>query len=422
MAKKTAPAKKPAAAPEPKSKPKPKPKPKTKKLAIAYESDGVGIGSFEKLSAKKKGLAIEDWRKESLAAMKSAGKGTDLVKAAKFLEDRSWTDVAKNPVEDDSALKDLLDHTRYSSDNSPYAGTKTELDGMPTHRKLWQYLYNRKLAFEGDWQYRTSVSFVTKDDQGKVTSRQYADTAVLPNLARHGGDSNAPLGSFMKVTTDKFPDNPLRYARILDSGSLAKVEAEVGLKMAQNLGEASPDPAKGPQGDAATTASVQAVAKNPVAGQMEMPLDGMLSNEETQYAGWLAENKGATYDQVSTRTELDKTMKKHESDPDFTDYKKKVKDALKAQAEQIAAGDRVEKGVPTQVFVGEKHRQLATKGAKTKAGDVLKEGVDGLYAGPGGKPVSVVGSQTVQGKAVKNGVGHIDVGGPATTRDARPRR
>jgi hypothetical protein len=84
--------------------------------------------------------------------------------------------------------------------------------------------------------------------------------------------------------------------------------------------------------------------------------------------------------------------------------RKKVQEALKAQAEQLAAGDRIERGVPTQVFVGEKHRQLATKYAKTKAGDVLKEGVAGLYAGPGGKPVSVVGSQTVQGKTVKNGV------------------
>ncbi len=88
----------------------------------------------------------------------------------------------------------------------------------------------------------------------------------------------------------------------------------------------------------------------------------------------------------------------------------------------MAAGDRVEQGVTTQVFVGKEMRQLATKGAKTQSGDELQEGVRGVYAGQGGKPVAAVGRGTVRDKAVKNGVIHVECGGPDMTAEARPTR
>jgi len=383
----------------------------TRALAVKYESDGMSIGEFEKLSAKRKGLSIEEWRKASLKELKGAGKGSDLAKAAKFLEDRNWADTTKNPVGSDGAMKSLLDTSGYS---------KAKGD-LPSQRDFWKYLYGKKLALEQDWQYKTSVSFVTKDAKGNVTSTVYADTSKLPSLARHAGASNKPLGSFMKVVTNKDPDNPLAYGRILDGGSLKKTEAEVGMGMARNLGDASPNPALGPTSSLMENADVTTVAANPTA-QSQFDIDGMLDNEHTQYAGWLAEYKGAKYDDIATNKALDKTMEKYKDDADFKAYQEKVKAALKKQADADAAGDRVESGEKTNVFVGEEKRELATKGAKTKSGDELKEGVQGFYAGKNGKPVAVVGTGTVQGKAVKNGANHVQVGGPNTTREARPSR
>lgn len=407
-ARKPAPAKKSDDA-APKKAP-PKKKKSTRHLAVKYESDGMSIADFEKLSAKRKGLSVEEWRKTSLDALKKAGKGSDLAAAAKFLEDRNWTDVAKNPTDSDGAMKSLLDTAGYSS------ATK----GLPSQRQFWKYLYDRKLALEADWQYKTSVSFVTKDANGKVVDSVYADTSKLPSLARHGGASNQNMGSFMKVVTDKDPDNPLRYGRILDAGSLDKVEAEVGMGMARNLGDSSPNPAIGPTDSLLEKADVSTVAANPTAGQSQFDMDGMLDNEHTQYAGWLADEKGAKYGDISTNTALSKTMEKYKDDPAFTEYKKKVQAALKKQAEDMAAGDRVETGEKTQVFVGREKREIAVKGVKTQSGDELKEGALGLYAGKNGKPVSVVGSGTVRGKAVKNGATHVEVGGPDTTQEARP--
>jgi hypothetical protein len=411
QAKKTAAKPKAPAAADQRKPPAPKKKP-TRHLAVKYESDGMSIGEFEKLSAKRKNLSVEEWRKTALAELKKGGKGSDLAAAAKFLEDRSWTDMTQNPAGSDGAMKSLLDTEGYDAAKG----------GLPSQRQMWKYLYDRKLALEADWQYKTSVSFVTKDAKGKVTERVYADTSKLPSLARHAGASNQNLGSFMKVVTNLDPDNPLAYARILDGGTLQRAEAEVGMGMARNLGDANPNPALGPTNDAMSTADVSTVAANPTAGQSELPMDGMLDNEHTQYAGWLAEHKGASYDDISTNTALEKTMKKHENDADFTDYKKKVKAALAKQAEDAAAGDRVESGEKTNVFVGQEKRELATKGAKTQSGDELKEGVRGAYAGPNGKPIAVVGSGTVRGKAVKNGATHVEVGGADTSAEARPPR
>ncbi|HTJ85165.1 MAG TPA: hypothetical protein VL400_25790 [Polyangiaceae bacterium] len=384
----------------------------TRHLAVKYESDGMSIGEFEKLSAKRKGLSVEEWRKASLDALKKSGKGSDLARAAKFLEDRNWTDLEQNPVESDGAMKGLLDTSGYSSAKGD----------LPSQRQFWRYLYGKKLALEADWQYKTSVSFVTRDADGKITSSVYADTSKLPSLARHAGASNQPMGSFMKVVTDKDPNNPLAYGRILDGGSLQKTEAEVGIGMARNLGDASPNPAIGPTSSLMEKADVTTVAANPTAGQSVFDMDGMLDNEHTQYAGWLAEYKGAKYDDIATNKALDETMEKYKDDPDFKAYQERVKAALKKQAEDIAAGDRVETGEKTQVFVGEERRELATKGDKTRSGDELKEGVQGVYAGKNGKPVGVVGTGTVRGNAVKNGAVHVEVGGPQTTREMRPGR
>jgi hypothetical protein len=192
--------------------------------------------------------------------------------------------------------------------------------------------------------------------------------------------------------------------------------------MARNLGDASPNPAIGPTSSLMEKADVTTVAANPTAGQSVFDMDGMLDNEHTQYAGWLAEYKGAKYDDIATNKALDETMEKYKDDPDFKAYQERVKAALKKQADDIAAGDRVETGEKTQVFVGEERRELATKGAKTRSGDELKEGVQGVYAGKNGKPVGVVGTGTVRGNAVKNGAVHVEVGGPQTTREMRPGR
>jgi hypothetical protein len=409
---------------------------------VAIESDGLTIGDFERYSAKKKKLSDEEWRKQVLDALDGA-KGDEgltapakdhLKNAANYLREHNWTDLGANPVDDDQALKGWLDHTRYSPGKDPYDQKGAELQDMPTHRDLWAYLAGlnkdakkkHSLALEGDWQYQTSVSYT---GNGKTT---YVNPVKQPGIVRHPGAVDAARGSFVKITSDKNPDNPLRYARVLDSGD-DKYEAELNIAAQRNNGAVDPNPATGGEfdpavkSDAPDKVDVTPIAENPHPKNGFTP-DEALDNENTQYAGWLAENKSEPYSAVSSQKSLDATMEKYKDDEDFKAYKKKVKDALLFQQARVAFGEQLWFGADhfvqglDDVFCGDELRRVVVRTCLTKNGDKSAEGIWGVYGGPDRQPVSVVTNNTEKGQQVQNGAEHVAVGGPPTsTPDAKER-
>lgn len=401
----------------PKAKPvPPPPKPSvsgayTKPLAISYESDGVSIGSFERESARKKGFkSIHEYREAVLKTADDSGIAS-LKKVAKDLRAKSWSDESVNPADNDKALKGFLDSTPYNGSNEGKKYDYGLADGQQmSHRRFWNYMYRRRLAYEADWQYKTSASYVANG------TSQYADGLTIPGIARHQ-DTSFNLGTFVRFGKD---DNPLRYARALDSGSLSENNLEQNIAAARNQGDYGAKPSAGP----GTKGIVKSVSLSPTRGGGFNATDGFLNNEETQYAGWLAENKHEPYELISNRRALDTTMKKYESDEAFQQYKKDVKAALEAQKKKIAAlqgggADQVKEGVKG-TGVGEEQLQIVTAKKPTKQGDEISHGKLGTYAGEDLQPVSTIDSKTVQGKAVVSGNDKVDVGGSPTDKPLVP--
>jgi hypothetical protein len=134
-----------------------------------------------------------------------------------------------------------------------------------SQRRFWNYMHQRDLAYEADWQYRTSASYVASDGTGS----KYADGLTIPGIARHK-DTSWNLGSFVRLGND---DNPLRYARALDAGSMdasAKHnKLEMNIAAARNTGDLRAQPSKGPtdlkgtENDAPTHGWAKPVAKSP---------------------------------------------------------------------------------------------------------------------------------------------------------------
>jgi hypothetical protein len=419
-----------------------------KNLGVALESDGLPIGVFEEYSAKPKKLSDEEWRKQVLANLDASG-NTQFKNVANYLRERNWTNTAENPRDNDAALKSWLDNTRYDNGQETYT-KKPPVPDMPTHRKLWQHLHNADLALEGDWQYPTSVSYV-KD--GTTT---YAHAINQPGVVHHEGAVDAPLGSFVKVTSDKNADNPLQYARVLDSGGSGYVykkdadgkylrdaagnrirvndaagnplhsstyEAEMNIAARRNSGAVDPNPATGgdsdPYAKAPEKVDVTPIAENP--GGSQLTPNEALDNENTQYGGWLAEHKHEPYSAVSSQKSLDATMEKYKDDEEFKAYKQKVKDALKWQKLRVewneffkSGGDHFIQGLD-DVLCGDEQRKVVVCHSLTKNGDKSAEGIWGVYGGPDRQPVTVVGNATEQSKHVENGAEHVGVGGPPTS-------
>ncbi len=384
----------------------------TKPLAISYESDGVSIGNFERQSAR--GKSIKEYREQVLQAAEKSNRPM-LQKVAAQLRKDDWTNLDKNPVDDDKAMKKFLDTTKYS------AGTNSKADydstqGSITQQKWWAYMKyksGKNLAWEADWQYKSSASYV---DAAGVT--QYADGLTYPGIASHK-DTNLAIGSFVRLGED---ENALRYARVLDWGSRSASanKIEENIAAARNQGDYNASPSEG----SSKTTSVKSVGLSDSAQGGFNAKDGFLSNEETQYAGWLAENKHEPYDQIANRTELDETMERYKDDEAFQKYKEQVKAALAAQKKKLqelgaAGADQVLKGVKG-TGVGEEQLQIVTAKKPTKQGDEVSEGRLGTYAGEDLQPVSTIESKTVQEKAVVTGNDKVDVGGPPTQKPLGP--
>jgi hypothetical protein len=293
---------------------------------------------------------------------------------------------------------------------------------MPTHQDLWGHLHGKDLAYERDYQYQTAVSYVAKD--GTVT---YSDADRSPGVASHPGPAKHALGSFVKLDAGD-PDNPLNYARVLDSGTQPN-EMEGNITTMQNMGMTDPDPATNrdldPDGASINKMTITGVAENPKANQSVFSPDENLDNENTMYAGWLADHRGESYGNITSQSALDQTMAKYENDPEFQDYKKRVQKALSDQEKKRiryeingrskTGPDIIRKGVD-DIFGGSTKQQIAIRTSPTLANDMVDEGTWGLYGGPQRQPIATVGHRTKMAKNVLNGLPDVGVGGPSTTQ------
>ncbi|NUP10213.1 MAG: hypothetical protein HOW73_29540 [Polyangiaceae bacterium] len=397
------------------------------RLAVAHQAEGMTLPRMEQKSAEKTGRSIEEWRRAVLDKLKSAGadnkKGPtasdkQLHAAAKYLEDRSWTDTTKNPVGNDAAFSQLLDAQGYSSAKS---------DELPTFRRMAKHL-GSDLFYDMGWQRRTSISYVLeRDKKGNASKIEYADPETEPGIVSRAG-LPANLGSFVKLLKPGVAeaDQPLRYAKVVD-GKPGDTDpsAEINIAAGQNMGDYDFDP------NAASGAPVDAtvVGANP-SNQFEYKPDAKLSNESTQYAGYLSE-RGEPYSNVSTNKALGETMEKYKNDDKFKAYQEQVKKALKEQKEKLeeakkkkaakakeaalkAGGDPVEKGIKT-VLAGQDRHEIVTMTSPTRSGDILADGRWGTYAGLQRLPVSTLESSTVKGKGVVTAIDNVFVEGPPTS-------
>ncbi len=395
-------------------------------LAIAHQAEGMTVERLEQKSAEKSGKSMDEWRSEVLRKLQTGDKS--MQNAAKFLSDRNWTGADATKPADPSAFSQLIGAQGYSSAKG----------GLPSSLGMMKHLGN-KLIYDTGWQPRTSVSYVTRytaADQkaGKIPkgkgigdskTESFVDPEKEPGIVARGG-VDAGLGSFVRVGDAA---NPLRYSRVIDAKPGGSPAAEINIQTGQNLGDTNFDP-----NTASGMTNVDVVSKNPsnLTGGLELPEGARLNNEQTQYAGWLAENKGEPYSNVSSQSSLSSTMDKYKDDPAFKQYQKDVKGAIdkqkKAQEKAsskdkpaaAAAGagdDRVERGVAS-VVAGSEQRQVVTVTSPTQSGDALKEGRTGTYAGVEQYPVSTLGSVTVKGKAVVTALDSVEVFGPPTSAPA----
>lgn len=393
-------------------------------LAIAHQAEGMTVEQLERKSAEKTGRSMDEWRKAVVDKLQAGDKSMQA--AAKFLNDRNFTGADTTKPQGTGAFQELIGSTGYTSAK----------DGLPAALPMMKHLGN-DLIYDTGWQPRTSVSYVTRYTaadkkaglipKGKGIGDSKTESFVNPEeepgiVARSGVD--APLGSFARIDD---ASNPLRYARVIDAKPGGSAAAEINIAAGQNRGNYNFDP-----NVSSGTAPVDIVSSNPSGGSggLELPLDARLNNEQTQYAGWLADVKKEPYGNVASQGALAKTMEKYKDDPDFQKYQKDVQEALKKQKEALekakkdaiekrlkAAGDRVELGVP-DVLGGKLKKQIVIVTSPTLSGDKLRDGRFGTYAGVMRYPVSTLGSETVKGQAVVTALEDVWVFGPPTSQPA----
>lgn len=393
------------------------------KLAISHQAEGMTVKRLEEKSAEMSGRSMDEWRKAVLDKMQAGDKSMQA--AGKFLSDKNWTGANPKAPADPGAFSQLV--------GNGYVGAH---DGLPSSHAMMKGL-GKELIYDTDWQPNTTVSYVVRytsadakaktipkgKEIGDVKTSKYVDPETQPGIvAREGVDGG--IGSFARVGD---ASNPLRYAQVLDGKPGGSRMAEINIATGQNLGDTSFDP-----NSAEGSTDVSIVSKSPYGtGGRELPMGAQLGNEQTQYAGWLAENKGASYGDISTQSALGNTMEKHKDDPAFKQYQKDVKEALDKQKKALdkarqdaidkhlkaGGGDRVERGVPG-VLAGKDRQEIVTVTSPTRSGDKLKEGRVGTYAGVDQQPVSTLGSVTVQGQAVVTAIDSVHVFGAPTSAPA----
>jgi len=395
------------------------------KLAIAHQAEGMTVQRLEQKSADKSGSSMDEWRK---AVLEKLQKGDEsMQKAGKFLNDKNWTGANAKAKADPSAFTQLIGAQRYSSSK----------DGLPSSFGMMKYLGN-DLIYDTGWQPKTSVSYVTRytgadkkagnipagKEIGDSKTESFVDPEQEPGIVARGG-VDAGVGSFVRVGD---ATNPLRYARVIDAKPGGSEAAEINIATGQNLGNTSFDP-----NTSSGSTTVDVISKDPknTSGGLELSEGSRLNNEQTQYAGWLADTKKEPYSAISSQSSLKSTMEKYKDDPAFKKYQTDVKEALDKQKKALdkvrqdavdkhmkeTGGDRVETGVPS-VVAGKDLRQIVTVTSPTLSGDALMEGRFGTYAGLDQFPVSTLGSLTLQGQSVVSALDDVEIFGLPTAAPA----
>lgn len=376
--------------------------------SAAVCGDGIGVASFEKLSAKSAGYtgdnAVAEWRKAVIASLKAAKEGEYRVPMTKGADSEVTADQAKefhavadafsekgaSPWDSPDDMESLLDGKIKGLEG--FGGTGS---GYKAHKQpMWGYLKSKKLAYEAHWQHQTAASWV---NNGKT---MYADGAEIPYFVVKGSDARS-IGTFAKVSVPGKPDKVV-YARLLEKGPAL---GEVSLAVWKGLGYPNTTPVGAP------VDNLNIEVMDGSGGYSSDYSKGYLNYDEIQRAGKLIDEKKAT--SIRTRDELLEIEKK-EAAKNGTAPKPAEKAAAETPpAAQQASGQQLEKGFQV-VAIGSNMRYVghACEDCVHTGGGFVAEGSSSVFVGQ--YPFARIGDATSDGLAVVSGDETVFVGGTPT--------
>jgi len=420
--------------------------PSTSKLAVC--GDGMSVAKWEQAGAAKKGISVEQWRKEVADTLGSAtksdvaeafGKGKSAAakgyakNAGTLAENfnsvsKAFADPAaktKTPTAWGSSdqLQDLLEgkvpgFSQYGGNGSGYNDYK---------RPMWWYLWTKGYVVEADWQHETTVSWVDASTGRKV----YVSPETPYAVTRPNTDFVFPIGSIVKLapSTGGAPT----YAQVLESGP-GIVNPKTDQKNNKlELSSGSWDRLGYPEGSGLPkdySLNYSQVTKGGFPGAAGTQLTG----DQIQLAGALGDSGmlSRSGGAISVN-DLSNSLKKNNITPDkipeklkksLNDGAKKALEDLDAQAKEKAkqasagggGGGRylLAKGFPT-VATGKTQRLVgyANTACLHTGGGYVMEGSSTVYVGQ--FPLARVDDNTSDGYAVLTGDDTVFVGGPPTS-------
>lgn len=287
--------------------------------------DGMSEAEFERRSAAKGGVTVEQWRRQVIDALKAAkpGESTGMPKKrtrnpqaldvpARDKKNRILTARELNDVgarwEQESGSEGLEKLMAGKLGNAQFGPDKSGVDNYNGHRwPMWRYLETKGVSvYDNAWQPELFTSYVAAD--GSIV---YPHGDTRPYVASRPG-FNPKKGSFVKVSmaeTKKDPKGFYRpiYARALENGHGADEAAELSTAGFAGMGATDVDPSKGTilQRDANKDVVYNEKTGRPqrfqptlnfqtLGNQKEKWLDssaeGDLDFKETQQAGWMIEH------------------------------------------------------------------------------------------------------------------------------------
>jgi hypothetical protein len=415
--------------------------------------DGMSVAEFERRSAAKAGLTVDQWRQTVIAALKKAkpgestGIGSKYPEAVQRLDSpapanksrilrASELNAAGEALQANPAgLPSLMSGTLGNAQFGPQAGGGK--DNYMSHRwPMWQYLSSKGVAvFDPAWQPELAVSFVGAD--GKPTF-----AGDVPYVATRPGFS-PPKGSFVHVTMTNAKDydpggfyKPI-YARVLEAGPSTGAEvnkAELSTSGFAGMGAPNVDPTKGviPIRDRSGNTKPRADGSGPKsfnpdlsfqtlgdqrASWLDRSAGGNLDFNETQQAGWLVHHGKAGV--IKNRQQLQDALKKLSPE----DRASLDKGTVTMPEPKTAGGQKLTQGFPTVALGKELHRAgYAAPACVHEGGGAVKEGALGVYLAE--YPFARVGDGTTDDLSILNGADELHqsvyVGGTSTTQTLKP--
>lgn len=389
---------------------------------------------------EEKAAALKEWKQGVIDALHKASAGdtyrtgntlgadqaTAFHNAADALEGKlpgttSWVDQA--PSADDQ-LGNLLNGKVSAEHLGAFGGTDAGYNHLK--RPMWNYLYRQGLAYEGDWQIETSVSYINKAGE-----KTFTDASTEAYFVADG--KKVPAGTWAQITA---PNGVTRFAQARDlNGKKADPYGELSAGLWKQLGyaDAAPDSVPLPEGNDRVKVKIfpgsAGAPPYDKYGNLSYE-DSHFTPEETQQAGQLlADGKVKS---IGTRADLYRAQGKEPPAETATDPEKwKTKEEWKKQREEAKAKEQGGKkkatskdkkkvaglllldGYPT-VMIGPEMRLVgyANVACLHEGGGYVNQGSGTVFVGK--FPFSRIGDGTSDALAVVAGADTVFAGGPAT--------